>query len=123
MKKIYLMLLFTIVSYSQESFVRKYNQFVQTRNHISQPAEQGSLTVVFNPEGKKEVVFYYSDGTNKTLYQTSPVRTGKTEDEEEYQIIEVVDGDNGRVYSLQLFNEINALRLIFGPGYTINFFK
>ena len=62
MKKIYLMLLFTIVSYSQESFVRKYNQFIVTRNNISEPVEEGSLTVVFNSDGKNEVVFYYKDG-------------------------------------------------------------
>ena len=123
MKKIYLMLLFTIVSYSQESFVRKYNQFIVTRNNISEPVEEGSLTVVFNSDGKNEVVFYYKDGTNKKLYQTSSVRTGTTEDGEDYQIIDVVDGDNGKVYSLQLFDKINALRIIFGIGYTINFFK
>jgi hypothetical protein len=126
MKKILLlaMLLFSAMTYAQDTFVRKYNSYIITKNDIAEPEESVELTVVFNPNKKKEVKFYYSDGRILTFYQTSEVKDGATDGGYEYQLINVIDEEDGEELILQLFDKDNTLRIISIKGNsTIEFYN
>ncbi len=118
------MLLFSAMTYAQDTFVRKYNSYIITKNDIAEPEESVELTVVFNPNKKKEVKFYYSDGRILTFYQTSEVKDGATDGGYEYQLINVIDEEDGEELILQLFDKDNTLRIISIKGNsTIEFYN
>lgn len=86
-----LLLLMSTVMFSQETFVKKYTTFVAKQNGILQEWKQSEVTVVFNPKGIRDVVFYYENGTTRTFHQIGDVREGKTNAGDGYQIIECID--------------------------------
>ena len=126
MKKIILwiiLLLAVAISYSQETFVRKYKYMIVTENDVSGVNKKADLTVVFNPNQQKGIKFHYGSGKTTEYYQVSDLTEGKTESGEEYQLIEIVDKKEGHQITLQLFDKIGALRLIFSAGNTIEFYE
>ena len=82
------------------------------------------LDVIFNPKGEKEIKFYYpNSGESKTFYQVSKLEKGKTEGGYEYQLIEVIDGEDGYKLTLQLFDKDDVLRLIIAEGYKVEYYN
>jgi len=124
MKKILLfsLLLLSLTMFSQTTFVKKYNSMVAKKENIKQPWEEIDLTVVFNPNNSKEIVFYYSNGNTRTFYQTANAEEGKTKSGQEYQIVDCVDQDGTEV-SIQLFDDNTCLRVIVAKGYTVEFYN
>jgi hypothetical protein len=108
---------------AQDTFVRTYTKMSKRENYIEYKAEDVDLNVVFNPDGKKVVKLYYSDGKIKTLMQTSSVKEGETKNGEKYQLIDTIDSSTGYNVILQLFDLNGTLRLIVAPGYTIEFYE
>ena len=126
MKKLLLwvMLLLAIAtSYSQDTFVRKYTSMIVTKDDVSEPEKPADLTVVFNPNGERGVKFYYGTGTVKEYYQVSGIEEGTTKGGYKFQLIEILDKEQGVQITLQLFDEDKTLRLIFLPGNTIEFYE
>jgi hypothetical protein len=124
MKKILLfsLLLLSLTMFSQTTFVKKYTSMVAKKENIKQPWEEIDLTVVFNPNNSKEIVFYYSNGNTRTFYQTANAEEGKTKSGQEYQIVDCVDQDGTEV-SIQLFDDNTCLRVIVAKGYTVEFYN
>lgn len=126
MKKIILwiiLLLAVAISYSQETFVRKYKYMIVTTDGVSSLNREADLTVVFNPNQEKEIKFYYGNGETTEYYQVSELVEGKTTSGEEYQMIKVINKKDGYQMRLQLFDKIGALRLIFSANSTIEFYE
>lgn len=125
MKKLLLlaMLLFGTMTFAQDTFVRKYTSMIVTKDNVSQSEKAASLTVVFNPNGKQEVKFYYGSGKISEYYQVSELEEGTTEGGYPYQLIKIVDKEDGVRVTLQLFDKDETLRLIFAPGNTIEFYE
>jgi hypothetical protein len=73
-----LLLLVSTVMFSQSTFVKKYTTFVAKQNGVFQEWKQSEVTVVFNPKGVRDVVFYYENGSVRTFHQIGDVREGKT---------------------------------------------
>lgn len=103
---------------AQETFVQKYTSYVTKFDDKLSEWSDIDLTVVFNEKNTNNVVLYYPDRT-KTLYKIGNKDTNKTNDGEEYQIIECID-EEGNKLSLQLFSD--AMRIIIVGGY-IEFHK
>jgi hypothetical protein len=72
---------------------------------------------------QKGIKFYYANGEITEYYQVSDLTEGKTKSGEEYQLIEIVDKEEGVKIILQLFDKIGVLRLIFSAGNTIEFYE
>jgi hypothetical protein len=125
MKKIIIfsLLLLSITTFSQETFVRNYKYMIVTENDVSGINKKAELTVVFNPNKQKGIKFYYANGKIAEYYQVSDLTEGKTEAGQEYQLIEIVDKEEGLKIILQLFDKIGVLRLIFSAGNTIEFYE
>ena len=106
------MLLLCSVTYAQDTFVRKYTKLLSTKNNVEEPEKEINLTVIFNPKGEKEIKFYYpNSGESKTFYQVSKLEKGKTEGGYEYQLIEVIDEEDG--YKLNIFLDRKDLYIYF----------
>lgn len=120
---ILLLLLVVAVSYSQDTFVRKYTTMISTRENVAEEEVKANLTVVFNPNKEKGVKFYYGSGKTSEYYQVSDLEKGKTEGGYEYQLVEIIDKEEGNQITLQLFDTIGVLRLIFSKGNTIEFYE
>lgn len=101
------------ISNAQDTFVRKYTSYVTKTNNELSEWEDIDLTVVFNEKNTNNVVLYYPSKT-KTLYKIGNVESNKTNNGDEYQIIECVD-EEGNKLSLQLFSD--AMRIIIVGGY------
>jgi len=115
-----LLLLVSTVMFSQSTFVKKYTTFVAKQNGVFQEWKQSEVTVVFNPKGVRDVVFYYENGSVRTFHQIGDVKQGKTNAGDGYQIIECIDQD-GYTVALQLFDSDTALRVIVSEGNSIEF--
>ena len=115
-----LLLLVSTVMFSQETFVKKYTTFVAKQNGVLQDWKQSEVTVVFNPKGVRDVVFYYENGTKRTFHQIGDVNEGKTNSGDGYQIIKCIDQD-GYDVAIQLFDTDTALRIIVSDGNSIEF--
>lgn len=122
MKKLLLgaLLLLSITMFSQEAFVKKYTSLVSKKADVLQPWEKIDVTVVFNAEGSKDIIFYYSNGNTRKFHQITEVRQGKTENGEGYQLVQCVD-ENGTKVAMQLFDDDTCLRILISKGYMIEF--
>jgi hypothetical protein len=123
MKKILLisMLLLGTMTFAQETFVRKYVSMILTENFIASESQEADLTVVFNPNEQRKIVFYFGNGERRVYYQLEGVTEGKTNAGEQYQFIKCLD-EKGVTIFLQLFDELGCLRVIISEGYKIEFY-
>lgn len=124
MKKILLgaLLLLSVAMFSQETFVKKYTSIVSKKAGVLQPWEKIDLTVVFNPNQVRDIVFYYISGKTMTFHQVNGVTEGKTKNGDGYQIFDCVDQD-GTYVTLQLFDDDTTLRILIDKGYMVEFHK
>jgi hypothetical protein len=122
MKKILIfsLLLFSASMFSQETFVKKYTSFITKDKGILTPWEKIDVTVVFNPNHVRDVVFYYISGKTMTFHQTSSVKEGKTSSGDGYQAFDCIDQD-GIYVRLQLFDDNTCLRILISEGYMVEF--
>jgi len=122
MKKILLgaLLLLSTSMFSQETFVKKYTSFITKDNGVLTPWEKIDVTVVFNPNHVRDVIFYYISGKTMTFHQTSGVKEGKTSSGDGYQAFDCIDQD-GIYVRLQLFDDNTCLRILISEGYMIEF--
>jgi len=122
MKKLLLALLFSASMFSQtETFVRKYTSYISESAGVMQPWVHSGVTVVFNANNTTDIVFYYPNDTKRTLHQVGNVREDKTKGGETYQIIRVIDAEDGTEMALQLFDDNTAMRILISDGYYIEF--
>ncbi len=124
MKKLFLglLLLSSISMFSQETFVKKYTSFI-TNNNVIGKWESTDVTVVFNPKGIRDIVFYYTNGSIRTYHQVTSTESGKTKNNESYQIVECIDDEDGAKVAIQLFDDDTCLRVIIDAGYYIEFHR
>ncbi len=124
MKKIliYSLLLLSITASAQDTFVKKYTAYVTRENDVLQPWVYSEVTVVFNANNLRDVVFYYTSGKKRTLHQITGAVKGVTDNGDAYQVIDCVD-DDGTELTVQLFDDDKCLRLIIAKGYSIEFHK
>jgi hypothetical protein len=124
MKKLLLgaLLLLSITTFSQETFVKKYTSMVSRKNDVLQPWEKTDVTVVFNPRGVRDIVIYYRNGNKLVLHQISGTTTGTTDAGEDYQMVECINEDGERV-TVQLFDDDTCMRIIIAEGFTVEFHK
>jgi hypothetical protein len=115
MKKLILlaMLLFGTMTFAQEkAFVKKYNYSILEN---SETFNRATLTVVFNYNGTKDVMFYFP-ATQLYLYRVSEVTEGKTKSGNPYQMVDCINSDGGQKVTLQLFDN-GVLRVFMGADY------
>jgi hypothetical protein len=115
MKKLLLgaLLLLSMFGFSQEkAFVRKYNYSILEN---SETFNRATLTVVFNYNGTKDVMFYLP-GSQLYLYRVSDVTEGKTKSGSPYQVFDCINSDGGQEVTLQLFDS-GVLRVFMGGDY------
>lgn len=115
------MLLCSTITFAQETFVRKYVSMIITDNFITSESQEADVTVVFNPNGQRKIVFYFANGERRVYYQLEGVTEGKTNAGEEYQFIKCLD-ESGLTTLIQLFDELGCLRVIIAEGYKIEFY-
>ena len=123
MKKILLLgaaLLFSVASFSQDTFTKKYTSVISKSKGVLQPWEKTDVTVVFNPNKVRDVVFYYPTGKTLLLHQVTGVVEGKTEDGDAYQAMDCINPDGNRI-RLQLFDDDTCLRILISEGYMVEF--
>lgn len=123
MKKLLLgcLLLFnSFICLAQDTFVEKYKSVISVSDYKVGEWQDTEMTVVFNANGVKDIVFYYPNETVKTMHQITSSKKGTTENGNEYQIIECID-DSGERLALQLFD--NCLRILINKGYYVEFHK
>ena len=124
MKKLLLgaLLLLSMSMFSQtETFVRKYTSYVSESKGVMQPWVYSGVTVVFNANKTTDIVFYYPNGTKRTVHQVGEVREDKTKAGEPYQIIRVIDDEDGTEMALQLFDDGTTLRILIAEVYFVEF--
>lgn len=106
MKKLLLvaLLLFSALTYSQETFVNKYTLYMTQIDSVKSVVKPIKVVLVFNYEKTTDIIIY---SPNKTtlLYRTGEITNGKTDNGSEYQLIDCVDSEKGDKYELQLFKE------------------
>ena len=125
MKKLLLGALLLLLSMSinaQDTFVKKYTAYITKENDVLQPWVYSEVTVVFNANNIRDVVFYYTSGKKRTLHQISGAVKSTTDNGDGYQVFDCVD-DDGTELTLQLFDDGKCLRLIIAKGYLIEFHK
>jgi len=124
MRKLLLLagMLLSITMFSQETFVKKYTSMISKKNDVLEPWEKIDLTVVFNADNKRNIIFYYLSGKQITFHQISGSKEGKTENGEGYQLIDCIDED-GQSVALQLFDDDTCLRILIAKGYSIEFHR
>lgn len=124
MKKLLLgaLLLLSMSINAQDVFVKKYTAYITRQNDVLQPWVYSEVTVVFNANNVRDVVFYYTSGKKRTLHQITDAVKGTTENGDAYQVIDCVDED-GTEITLQLFDDDTCLRLLIAKGYSIEFHK
>lgn len=124
MKKILLgaLLLLSMSIFAQNTFAKTYTSYVIKEKGVLQPWVYSEVTVVFNSNDVKDVIFYYPNNTTRTLHRlTSPVND-KTLNGDGFQMIDYVD-INGTKLTLQLFDDDTCLRVNIAEGYLIEFHK
>jgi uncharacterized protein YdbL (DUF1318 family) len=125
MKKLFLSLLFmmlSVASFSQ-TFVKKYTSVIAKKAGVVGEWQDTSLTVVFNEKETGDIVFYYTNGSNKRFHQVGDVKEDKTNSGEGYQLIMCIDDEDGTKVGLQLFDDDTTLRVLISEGYMVEFHK
>lgn len=125
MKKLFFIALFLVsfTSFAQDTFVRNYTSYINTKNGVQEEEQKTSVVVVFNADGEKKILLKFSTGKVFTLYQIGKLQNGKTDGGYEYQGIEVINENNAEEFYLQLFDKDGILRLIFDDENNIEFYK
>jgi hypothetical protein len=125
MKKLLLgavLLLNSFMCIAQETFVKKYTSMISISNNVKGEWKDTDLTVVFNPKGVRDIVFYYPNGYTRTFHQISDTGKDKTKNGEEYQFVQCLD-ESGDMVAIQLFDDDKCLRIIIDKGWYIEFHK
>jgi hypothetical protein len=117
-----LLLLSSFVCFAQEAFVKKYTSMISVSNDVKGEWQRTDLTVVFNPKGISDIVFYYPNGSQRTFHQITNPEKNKTTSGDTYQIVECLDESGERV-AIQLFDDDTCLRVIVDKGYFIEFHR
>ena len=125
MKKLLLGALLLLSSYTciaQETFVKKYTSLIAVNNNVKGEWQSADITVVFNADGVRDIVFYYPNGNTRTFHQIVSMTKNTTTNGDAYQIVECLDESGNRV-AIQLFEDDTCLRVIVAKGYYIEFHK
>ena len=119
-----LLLLSSFVCIAQESntFVKKYTSMISIEDTVPGEWVYKETTVVFNPEGRSEVKFYFPNGNTYTYYQVGDVTEGTSEDGFDYQLIECLT-EEGRTVMIQLYKDDTCVRVLISKGYLVEFHK
>ena len=117
-----LLLLSSFVCNAQETFVKKYTSMIAVSDNVKGEWENTDLTVVFNSEGKTDIVFYYPNKSVKTFHQITDMTKDTTTNGDAYQIVECLD-EKGKRVAIQLFDDDTCLRVIIDKGWFIEFHK
>jgi|694.fasta_scaffold19913_21 hypothetical protein len=117
-----LLLLSSFVCMAQETFVKKYTSMIAVSNNVKGEWQSTDMTVVFNPKGVTDIVFYYPNGSIRTFHQITDMTKDTTTNGDEYQIVECLDESGDRV-AIQLFDDDTCLRVIIDKGWFIEFHK
>ena len=117
-----LLLLNSFMSIAQETFIKKYTSMISVSNNVKGEPESTDITVVFNPDGVSDIVFYYPNRSIKTFHQITSPEKDKTKNGDTYQILECLD-ESGRRVAIQLFDDDTCLRVILDKGWFIEFHK
>jgi hypothetical protein len=125
MKKILLITLLLFSSYiciAQDTFVKKYTSSIAVNNYVKDKWQSADITVVFNAEGVRDIVFYYPSGATRTFHQIVGMTKDTTTNGDAYQIVECLDESGDRV-AIQLFDDDTCLRVIIDKGYYVEFHR
>lgn len=125
MKKILLITLFLLSSFiclAQDTFVKKYTSLIAVKNNVKGEWEKADITVVFNPEGVTDIVFYYPNGSKRIFHQVTSPKEDKTTNDEKYQIVECLD-ESGTEVAIQLFDDDTCLRVLVAKGWYVEFHR
>jgi hypothetical protein len=125
MKKILLgtlLLLSSFICIAQDTFVKKYTSSISINNNVKGEWQTADITVVFNANGVRDIVFYYPNGNTRTFHQIVSMTKNTTTNGDAYQIVECLDESGNRV-AIQLFEDDKCLRVIVAKGYYIEFHK
>jgi len=118
MRKILLLialLLCSVISLAQNTFVRKYTFYYTKQNGVVYEGKKTDVTVVFNEKNTGNIVLYF--GTKKkTLYKTGELENNQSEGGYKYQYIDCVDED-GKNIGFQFFDDSGTMRLIYSDGF------
>lgn len=117
-----LLLLSSFVCIAQETFVKKYTSMIAVSNNVKGEWQSTDMTVVFNPKGVTDIVFYYPNGSIRTFHQITDMTKDTTTNGDAYQIVECLDESGDRV-AIQLFEDDTCLRVIIDKGWFIEFHK
>jgi hypothetical protein len=123
MKKLLLgviLLLSVHICTAQETFVKKYTSMISKKQGVLQPWEKADITVVFNPNGVRDIVIYYTNGSSLTLHQITGAEEGKTKGGDGYQIVRCIDEDGSKL-AVQLFDDDTCMRILIAEGYFVEF--
>jgi hypothetical protein len=107
---------------AQETFVKKYTSMIAVSNNVKGEWQSTDMTVVFNPKGVTDIVFYYPNGSIRTFHQITDMTKNVTTNGDAYQIVECLDESGDRV-AIQLFDDDTCLRVIIDKGWFIEFHK
>lgn len=118
MKKLLLvaLLLLSILSYSQETFVNKYTVFMTKIDGVKSEVKPAEIVFVFN-EGKTTDIVIYGTKDTIRLYRTKEIVDGKSNEGNEYQLLECIESETGDKYIVQLFKDTVRLFINDSPDY------
>jgi hypothetical protein len=124
MKKLLLgaLLLLSMCTFAQDTFVKKYTSMIAISNNVKGEWQSADITVVFNADGVRDIVFYYPNGNTRTFHQIVGMTKDVTTNGDAYQIVECLDESGSRV-AIQLFEDDTCLRVIVAKGYYVEFHK
>ena len=97
-----LLLLSSVICLAQETFVKKYTSSIAVNNNVKGEWQSADITVVFNANGVRDIVFYYPNGNTRTFHQIVGMTKNTTTNGDAYQIVECLDESGDRV-AIQLF--------------------
>ena len=117
-----LLLLSSVICLAQETFVKKYTSSIAVNNNVKGEWQSADITVVFNANGVRDIVFYYPNGNTRTFHQIVGMTKNTTTNGDAYQIVECLDESGDRV-AIQLFEDDTCLRVIVAKGYYVEFHK
>jgi hypothetical protein len=117
-----LLLLSSFVCFAQDTFVKKYTSLISVSNDVKGEWQTTDITVVFNANGVRDIVFYYPNGNIRTFHQIVGMTKDVTTNGDAYQIVECLDESGDRV-AIQLFEDDTCLRVIIAKGYYVEFHK